>query len=213
MAGSNDVSKPLSVVTHNTQGLNSPIKRRKALQVYKSLHVDVVFLQETHFPKRYNPTFMHAHYPLFFLAKAENKTKGVAVLFSRYCNFNLIKEYGDPEGRFILIKGTLDEKMYTFVSYYAPNRGQKRFFTQMLDTLRPFMEGIIVMGGDSNLAFDIGLDKSKSKADKVIRPTKISLQVARILHQNRLTDIWRELNPRTKDYILTILTPTSLTLV
>ena len=129
MAGPGNVYKPLSVVTHNTQGLNSPIKRRKAFQVYKSLHVDIVFLQETHFPRRYNPSFLHAYFPVFYLAKAENKTKGVAILFSRFCNFDLIKEYRDPDGRFILIKGTLDGKLYTFISYYAPNRGQKRFFS------------------------------------------------------------------------------------
>ena len=200
MAGSNNPSTPLRVVSHNTQGLNSPIKRRKALQAYKSLHVDVVFLQETHFPKRYAPSFLHAYFPVFYLSKAENKTKGVAFLFSEFCNFDLIKEYADPEGRFVLVKGTLEGNLYTFVSYYVPNRGQKGFFYQMFDVLQPFMEGIIIMGGDSNLAFDSGLDKSKQHNAKMIRPTKASTQVARMLHQSSLTDIWRELNPKTKDF-------------
>ena len=160
----------------------------------------MVFLQETHFPKRYAPSFLHAHFPVFYLSKAENKTKGVAVLFSKFCNFDLIKEYADPEGRFVLVKGTLEGNLYTFVSYYAPNRGQKGFFYQMFDVLQPFMEGIIIMGGDSNLAFDSGLDKSKQHNAKMIRPTKASTQVARMLHQSSLTDIWKELNPKTKDF-------------
>lgn len=112
----------------------------------------------------------------------------------------MVKEHADPEGRFILVKGTLEGRLHTFVSYYAPNRGQKIFFHHMLDILQPLMEGIIIIGGDSNLAFDSRLDKSKLQDAKIIRPTKASTQVARMIHQFRLTDIWRELNPKTKDF-------------
>lgn len=77
-------SKPtLKIATHNAQGLNSPVKQRKTFDSYKSLKLDVVMVQETHFPKRYNPNFLHHNFPLFYLAKAEGKSKGIAILFSK----------------------------------------------------------------------------------------------------------------------------------
>lgn len=174
MAGSNATSSPLRIISHNTQGLNSPVKRRKAFQVYRARHIDVVLLQETHFPLRYTPSFLHAHFPVFYLANAENKTKGVAIIFSKQCKFNFKMEHKDPEGRFLLVKGTIDDKLYTFISYYAPNKGQTQFFRQLFKTLGPLMEGVIIMGGDSNTAFDTGLDKSNPLKAQSVRPSRAS---------------------------------------
>lgn len=98
MAGTN-TTPPLRIISHNTQGLNSPIKRRKAFQDYLSRHIDVVLLQETHFPQRYTPSSIYVHYPVFYLANNENKTSGVAILFSKQCKFNFKMEHRDPEGK------------------------------------------------------------------------------------------------------------------
>lgn len=46
--------------------------------------------------------------------------------------------------------------------------GKKKFFSQMLQTLQTLMEGVIIMGGDSNLAFYTGMDKSKPLRAQVI---------------------------------------------
>lgn len=120
---SSKISAPLlRIATHNAQGLNSPVKRRKAFQDFQRKKIDIALLQETHFPSSYKPTFLHANYPTFYTANADNKTKGVAILFSKNCHFSLIKEIKDPEGRFILIKGNLAEQLFSFVSYYAPNQ-------------------------------------------------------------------------------------------
>lgn len=141
-------SLPLRIISYNTQGLNSPVKRRKAFQAYRAHQIDVVLLQETHFPLRYTPLFLHAHYPVFYLANAENKTKGVAILFAKYCKFNFKMEHKDPEGRYLLIKGTIDDKWYTIISYYAPNKGQQQYFQHMFNTLGPHMDGVIILGDD-----------------------------------------------------------------
>ncbi|XP_077319443.1 vomeronasal type-2 receptor 26-like [Lithobates pipiens] len=56
------------------------------------------------------------------------------------------------------------------------------------------------MGGDSNVAFDQGLDKTKPPKDQAKRPSKMSGKIAKFLHSKSLVDIWRELNPKSKDY-------------
>lgn len=157
-------------------------------------------LQETHFPARYCPKFLHSHFPQFFLASAENKKKGVAILFSKSCNFVKTLELSDPAGRFILLKGMLGNQLYSLVSYYTPNRGQANFFRSMLNTLSPALEGTIIFGGDSNSAFDQATDKSRPLGSQPTRPTKESLKIAKILHGYGLADAWRELNPSKRDY-------------
>lgn len=141
----------LNIATHNAQGLNSPLKRRKLFDSYSSLKLDIIMVQETHFPDRYSPTYLHHQYLLFYLAKAEGKSKGVAILFSKTCNFSWQVNY---KGIFILVKGFIDGHLFTFISYYAPNKGQHKFFQSMMTTLNPLIEGTPILGGDSNVAFD-----------------------------------------------------------
>ena len=198
MANSLDLN--LRIASHNVQGINSPIKRRKVMDHYKSLHLDVVMLQETHFPVRYSPTFLHQYFPQFYLASAENKTKGVAILFSKKFAFVKISDIVDPDGRFLLVKGKIGDQLFSLVSYYTPNRGQAKFFKTMLDTLSPNLEGTIVFGGDSNTALDQGLDETKPPGARLIRPTRESLKIAKLLHSFGLADTWRELNPSKRDY-------------
>lgn len=169
---------PLQIISHNVQGLNSPVKRRKILQSFHSQRAAVVMLQETHFPIRYSPSFLHATFPQFYLANAEDKTRGVAILFAKNCQFKIIKTHKDPEGRFILVKGQIEDQLYSFVSYYSPNRGQGIFFHSMFHSLGSLLEGMVIFGGDSNIAFDQSLDKSKPPSKQLTRPTKISSKIA-----------------------------------
>lgn len=59
MTDSMPLTWTLKTFSHNVQGLNSPVKRRKILQQLHTLKADVVLLQETHFPASYQPNFLH----------------------------------------------------------------------------------------------------------------------------------------------------------
>lgn len=135
MANNSPVQLPLRVVSHDVEGLNSPAKWHKVFQYLHSQKIDVVLLQEMHFPKRYCPSFIYSKFPSFSLANAEDKTKGVGIFISHRCKFSLKSELRDPEGRYILVVGELDDQLYSLISYYAPNKGQLAFFQNMLKTL------------------------------------------------------------------------------
>lgn len=175
MANNGSTVAHLRVDFHNTQGLNWPVKQRKILQNCHAQKADIVLFQETHFPKRYCPSFIHAKFPTFFLANAEDKTGGgVSVLFSHNCKFLLSLEYKIPEGRFLLIKGVINDQMYSFISYYAPNQGQAQFFQVTFKTLNPLLEGTVIYGGGSNVAFDQGLTQKKPLRGHLTHPSKQS---------------------------------------
>lgn len=79
-------------------------------------------------------------------------------------------------------------------------RAKEFFFGRMIHTLKPFFTGTVIQGGDLNIPFNLTLDKSNLTVQKPRRPPKQSLKIAHLMHKNGLLDIWREINPRVKDY-------------
>lgn len=118
------------------QDLNSSIKRRNLFKLYQSQIIDILLLQDTHFPTTFNPSFLHQHDSQFYLSNAVNKTKGVAICFSKHLNFSMSTVFKYPAGRYILVKGTIDGTLYSFVSFYTPNIGQAKHFLLMLTSLK-----------------------------------------------------------------------------
>lgn len=74
------------------------------------------------------------------------------IFFSRHTSFSLSKEIRNPEGRFLLLAETIDGSTFTFVTYYALNHGQAELFSSMMETLSPQFRGMVIIGGDSNVA-------------------------------------------------------------
>lgn len=140
----------LWIFFHNVQGLNSPVKSCKIKQQDHTLNADVVLLQETHFPATYNPSFLHKTFTQFHFANAVNKTRGVAVCFFNRVHFSPTKIIKDPEGCYVLVTGIINRGTYMFVSYYAPNTHQDKFFETVLQTLKPHFLVTVILGGDTN---------------------------------------------------------------
>lgn len=103
-------------------------------------------------------------------------------------------------GHYILVKGLVGEQLGLFVSYYASNKGQAYFFQKMLRTLSPLLQGTVICRGDSNIAFELSLDKSNPVNLVLHWPSKESFRVARLLLSLALVDAWREFYPTTRDY-------------
>lgn len=110
------------IVSHNVQGFNSPIKRKKAFLHYKNLNAKVVLLQETHFKTDNHPTFFHKAYNQTFYTATDSKTKGVAIFLHHTFPMEIQHVYKDPESRYIIIKGRLAGRDLTIANIYAPNK-------------------------------------------------------------------------------------------
>ena len=118
----------VTIISHNVQGFNSPHKRKKAFPHYKRLKADIILLQETHFaannhPKYFDRTYSQLHYTTF-----TNKTRGVAIFVRNSIIFDVQKTFKDPEGSFIILKGSINNRAITIASVYAPNESQYMFF-------------------------------------------------------------------------------------
>ena len=68
--------------------------------------------------------------------KWKSKTAGVAILISDKIDFKIKTITRDKEGRYIMIKGSIQEEDITIVHIYALNIGAPQYVRQMLTTIK-----------------------------------------------------------------------------
>ena len=84
----------------------------------------------------------------------------MCALFNNNFNFQILKFFSDPEGRFVMVDIKLESKIFkTLVNIYAPNEEKPTFFQSILNQLLCFACSEIILGGDFNLVIDVQRDK------------------------------------------------------
>lgn len=99
-------------------------------------------------------------YLLQFHAVGTLKARGVSLLFKNTCRFQLQGKVQDERGRYLFVKGTLNEAVLTFVAVYAPNEGQVKFFQDVFQKLMAFREGTVFIAGDFNYIMNLSVDRT-----------------------------------------------------
>ena len=81
-------------------------------------------------------------------------------MFNNNFQFNILKCYTDPEGRFIIVDVETEEKILTLVNICAPNRDDPIFFRGVSEKMLSFECDLIDFGGDFNLVCDVEKDNA-----------------------------------------------------
>lgn len=126
-----------------------------------------------------------------------SESKGVSILISKNCPIQIKNTLIDDDGRFIFLKGKLYNKHITLANMYAPNKQQIPFFRNTLELLTTFHKGMLISGGDFNLALSPSLDTSSGS---FALPYRALLSVKTLLNNLTLHDTWRSLHPNSKDF-------------
>lgn len=148
--------------------------------------LQIVFWQETHLGFR--NTYYSSH--------KSGRRMGVAILIPNAVNFEFISEVKDKEGRFVLVKGKLDNEEVTLLNVYT-TQGAKKYFSKKLFYLIILeTQGILIWGGDLDVQLQPKLDTSNKRQNK----NKNAILVQRMLAELGLIDIWRESHPREKQF-------------
>lgn len=190
-------SDSLKVTSLNVNGLKNPIKRSKVLAKLKKDKSQVIMLQETHMSNEEHNKMRRFGYLNSFYSSCKNSRKrGVAIMVSNSLNFNLIKEEGDKEGRYILVKGKLDDVLVTFACIYVPPESDKKFFTQLFDKIVTFSEGILICAGDWNTVLNYSLDTTSTKQHKLHMSKYLNI----LIKETGMFDVWRNLHASEKDF-------------
>ena len=120
----------------------------------------------------------------------------MAILIPNAVNFEFISEVKYKEGRFVLVKGKLDNEELTLFNVYAPPGSKKIFFKKLFELVVLETQGGLIYGGDLNVQLQSKLDTSNQRQKK--SPSAILIQW--LLAELGLIDEWRESHPGEKQF-------------
>ena len=122
---------------------------------------------------------------------------GVSILLNSNFDFQIVRQFSDPEGRFVLCDIKIDNKILTLLNIYAPNEDEPVFFENIYNNLVSFECEEIILGGDFNLVLDVVNDKAGGNKTTHQKSLK---QLESIKENLDLIDIWRIQHPETKRF-------------
>ena len=120
---------------------------------------------------------------------------GVAILFKRYLNVDVIDSDEDFEGPILRITVEIDGLKFQILTIYGPNPdlSQKvRNFFEYIDQF-PLSNQPCILLGDLNMVFDLDRERAGANPRPLHTYGKNSLQD--VLHQHKVRDVWRERRP------------------
>ena len=132
-----------------------------------------------------------------FHSKFSHKARGAAIIINKNVRFELTNSLLDPNGRYVIVSGMLQNTPVILASIYAPNWDNDNFFMNVFARIPNADNHRIIMAGDWNLVQDINLDRSSLTQSTLSKSAKVVLHNA---SQLGLSDPWRFFNPQSKAF-------------
>uniref|UniRef100_A0A3Q3ASL9 Reverse transcriptase domain-containing protein n=1 Tax=Kryptolebias marmoratus TaxID=37003 RepID=A0A3Q3ASL9_KRYMA len=187
----------IKIMSLNVNGLNVVNKKERVMTKLKKEKAQVIFLQETHLSKTEHEKLKNYGYRnLYYSSYKEGRRRGAAILISNTIQFDYKKELKDKEGRYIMLKGRIENELITLVNVYAPPESNKNFFKNLFDLIAIETEGILICGGDLNVVLNHNVDTTSHKKTKM----HLTKFINDSLEEMGMTDVWRSLHPLGKDF-------------
>uniref|UniRef100_A0A3P8UB30 exodeoxyribonuclease III n=1 Tax=Amphiprion percula TaxID=161767 RepID=A0A3P8UB30_AMPPE len=182
--------------TFNVKGIHHPIKRKKILSFLKKDKIQIAFLQETHLVAKEHIKLKRDWVGQAYYSSFSSNSRGVAILIHKATPFVLKACKKDPDGRHIIVHGTVYGVEITMTNTYAPSPPSCSFWTRVGTDLEEYKCPLTLLGGDFNCSLDHKLDRTPTDAHKANMGTSL----VKMLDDVNLIDIWRTLNPSVRDF-------------
>ena len=127
-------------------------------------------------------------------ANVNQKKAGVAILISDKIDFKVKTLTRDKKGRYIIIKGSIQEEVITIINVYVSNIGAPQNIRQMLTTMKGEIDNKTIIVGDFNTPLTAMDRSSKQKINK--EPQALNDTI----HQINLVDIYTTFHPKVAEY-------------
>ena len=123
-------------------------------------------LQETYLKTRDTYRLKVKGQKNIFHANGQQKKAGVEILISDKIDFKTKVVKRDKEGRYIVIKGSIQEEVITIINIYAPNIGAPQYVRQMLTSMKGEINNNTIIVGDFNTPLTPMGRSTKQKINK-----------------------------------------------
>ena len=125
-------------------------------------------------------------------------SKGVAILLPQM-DINVLKVTSDDYGRFLIVKMSVDDNVFTIVNLYAPTKDKPIEQQNFFNTITPLIDNSdinTIIGGDLNICLNT-IDKSGGRS---LSQSIYASQIKNFMAENDYVDVWRLLYPDTKRF-------------
>ena len=142
------MSKWLSIITLNVNGLNDPIKRHRIAEWIRQHDPHICCLQETLLRTKDLYRLKVKGWKQIFQENRQEKKSGVAILISDKIDFKKRAKKRDPEGYFIIFMGRIHQEDINIVNIYAPNIEAPKYIKKILEDFKKDIDrNTIIVGG------------------------------------------------------------------
>ena len=186
----------MRVCTWNVRGVHNPIKRRKILTCLKKDDIDVAMLQETHLDDTEHLKLQQGQFGQVFFSSFTTRSRGVAVLIRKNLPLTISDCVKDLNGRYVIIKGTLQGQNIVMMNVYFPPAHPITFLTKIFLDLAPFLPNSTVIV-DFNLVLSPLIDKFPQSTSP---PSPQADTLHALCEEFGLIDAWRCIHPLDKQY-------------
>lgn len=162
----------VKLISWNVKGLNNRVKSIKIFSNLFKLKGDICFLQETHLKNSSHKSLMRSWVGQVFHSGFNGKARGAAILINKNTPFNPSKVISDPNGRYVIVSGTLYGNQVALASVYAPNWDNPDFFVNLFSNFPDLNLYQLIMGGDFNCVLNTVLDRSSPRPSTLSQSSK-----------------------------------------
>lgn len=148
------------LLTWNVRGMGAIQKRHRVHTYLLRCQAHIVFLQESHLTESEAQTTRKKWWGHNYSTNYSAFSRGAAIWTRHGVPFTELERRVDDQGRYILLKGTLDGSPVILGSIYAPNFDQDKFLHWLGTALAGWDTIPWILGGDWNAVLDVDMDRS-----------------------------------------------------
>ena len=191
----------LKLCSYNVRGLRDTTKRTSIFQFLKNGNNHITYLQETHSTIECVRKWKGQWGGQLYFAHGTSGSRGVAILINRKVNHTIDEEIIDPNGRYLILNVTINDKKYILFNYYAPTKDKPHEQVQHLENIMALVNNYsdenVILGGDFNVCLNPEIDKIGGKTEK---QSDYALKLLDYMDEMDLVDIWRKRNPDVRQF-------------
>ena len=190
----------IDIITMNVRGLRSTEKRQKTFEWINQHKYKIICVQESHSSVDIEKKWKSEFGGDIIFAHGKSNALGVMIMFKSNLHITMHKVTTDPNGRFVIIDMTLEEKRLTLCNVYGPNNDDSAFFENLYEQIENITNDNRIIVGDFNHILNPLLDKKGGRLDHANVKARSATQ--QYIEECDMVDIYRTKYPKKKVFYI-----------
>ena len=175
----------------NARGLGQTEKRQDVLAWLKAKNFSIYCIVDFHCKLSLYKQYGKEWGSDGFFSEGTGDSRGVAILFNKNVECEVLGKDIDDEGNFVILDMVLYNHRFTLAAVYGPNRDKPGFYQTICEKIKKMENSSVMICGDFNLVMDYSLD---TKGYQHQNNPKARDSVLQMMESLELFDVWRARN-------------------